>query len=66
VTTNEFAAKIGIQHTSIHRRVCITGSYFGIRPTRLVNGRLIWPDDAVEQLVTQRKSKASGGCDEAA
>jgi hypothetical protein len=66
VTTNELAEKIGIQHTSIHRRVCTTGSYYGIRPTRLVNGRLIWPDDAVEQLVAQRKAKTSGGSHEAA
>jgi len=32
MTTNEFAEQIGIQPQSIHRRVCTTGSYFGIRP----------------------------------
>lgn len=57
MTTNEFAAKIGNLGPSIHRRVCLTGSYFGIKPTKLPNGRLLWPDDAVEQLIAQHQAK---------
>ncbi len=56
MTTNELAKPLGINGTSIHRRVCLTGSYFGVKPTKLPNGRLLWPDDAVEQLIAQRKT----------
>ncbi len=64
--TTEFADGIGIQSTSIHRRVCMTGSYFGVRPSKLPNGRLIWPADAIEQLMAQgakgvTKEAAHGG-----
>jgi hypothetical protein len=57
MTTNEFAAKIGILGSSIHRRTCITGSYYGIKPSKLPNGRLIWPDDADAQLFAQQSPK---------
>lgn len=57
MTTNDFAKPFGIKGTSIHRRVCLTGSYFGVTPTKLPNGRLLWPDDAVEQLISQRQKK---------
>ena len=59
MTTNELAEKIGILATSIHRRVCMTGSYFGLRPQPLANGRLIWPDDSVEHLMQQSQTRAS-------
>jgi hypothetical protein len=58
MTTNELAKPLGINGTSIHRRVCQTGSYFGVKPKKLPNGRLIWPDDAVEQLIAQCKTSA--------
>lgn len=59
MTTNELAEKIGILPTSIHRRVCMTGSYFGLRAKPCANGRLIWPDDAVEQLMQQSPKRAA-------
>lgn len=55
MTNNKFAEIIGINPTSIHRRVCLTGSFYGLRPQKLPNGRLLWPDDAVDQL-TQREA----------
>jgi hypothetical protein len=58
MVTTQLAKAIGINGTSIHHRVCLTGSYFGIKPTKLPNGRLLWPDDAVEQLIAQRKPSA--------
>lgn len=61
MVTNQLAKAIGINATSIHRRFCLEGSYYGIKPTKLPNGRLLWPDDAVEQLISlrQKKSEAS-------
>jgi hypothetical protein len=31
--------------------LCRRGSYYGIRPAKLPNGRLLWPGDAVERLL---------------
>lgn len=59
MTTNDFAKSFGINGTSIHRRVCLTGSYFGVKPTKLPNGRLLWPDDAIEQLLRQQSKRVS-------
>lgn len=60
MTTSELAEKIGILATSIHQRVSRTGSYFGIRPQPLLNGRLIWPDDAIAQLSATQRRRVSG------
>lgn len=49
-TTEAFAARLGIKPESIRAALCRTGSYFGIRPIKLPNGRLLWPADAVERL----------------
>ena len=39
---------------SIRVRYCQTGSYFGIRPLKLPNGRLLWPGDSLLQLTKYR------------
>lgn len=57
MVTTQLAKVIGINGTSIHRRVCLTGSYFGLKPDKLPNGRLLWPDDALEQLKRAGTSK---------
>ena len=59
MTTNEFAKPLGINGTSIHRRFCVTGSYYGVNPIKLPNGRLLWPDDALEQLKAARNHQPS-------
>jgi hypothetical protein len=50
ITTEILAQALGLKPASIRVRLCRTGSYFGIRPIKLPNGRLLWPSDAVEQL----------------
>jgi hypothetical protein len=57
MTTNDFADQINILGPSIHRRYCLTGSYYGVTPTKLPNGRLDWPNDAREQLLAVRNGK---------
>jgi hypothetical protein len=42
--TEQFAALNGIKPQSVRAQVCRIGSYFGITPLRLANGRLMWPD----------------------
>ena len=55
MTNSQFAKKIGIRPESLHARICRYGSYFGVVPDKLPNGRLIWPDDAFERLPSQQE-----------
>lgn len=50
MNTFELARTIGIQSESLRKAVARQGHYFGIKPTKLKNGRLLWPADAVAQL----------------
>jgi hypothetical protein len=61
-TTEELANAVKVQPQSLRARVCRTGSYFGLRPHKLPNGRLIWPpvDEAMAFLRKQGdKSEAA-------
>lgn len=55
-TTAALAKRLGIQPQSIRAAVCRKGDYYGVAPTRLPNGRLLWPDDAFEKLVRTGES----------
>lgn len=60
MTTSALAQSLGLQSQTLRAAVCRQGSYFGITPRRLANGRLLWPSDSFERLaksstVTQRK-----------
>lgn len=50
-TTEALAQSLRLQPQSIRARVCRTGSYFGLVPTKLPNGRLLWPMDAQSRLM---------------
>jgi len=52
LTTAQFAQALAMNAQSIRKRFSQTGSYFGIRPNKLPNGKLRWPADAVQQLFT--------------
>lgn len=43
LVTAEFADLNGVKDQTVRKRFCLTGSYFGIRPCKLINGRLLWP-----------------------
>lgn len=55
ITTETLAVQCGVRPQSIRVRLCRTGSYFGIQPRKLANGRLMWPDD------TRNRITLSGG-----
>ena len=57
ITTEELARAIGGKPASIRVRLCTHGSYYGIKPAKLPNGRLLWPHDAVEQLIEASSRK---------
>lgn len=50
MTTYQLAQALGIQAESLRKAIVRKGNYFGITPTRLPNGRLLWPDDSVARL----------------
>ena len=52
-STNDLAQALGMKSESIRVRLCRTGSFYGLRPGKLPNGRLIWPADSVERLLDQ-------------
>lgn len=51
LTTKELAKRLHLQAETLHRSHSQTGAYFGIRPTKLPNGRLSWPRNAVERFM---------------
>lgn len=55
ITTEQLAALLGLKPGSIRSALCRDGHYFGLRPRKLPNGRLIWPADATERLTAPRK-----------
>jgi len=52
VPTEVFARYAQVKPATVRVRFCRTGSYFGIRPKKLPNGRLAWPDDSEERLLS--------------
>lgn len=51
LSTRQLAESIGVVDGTIRVRLCTKGSYFGLKPERLPNGRLLWPADSVERLM---------------
>lgn len=43
LSADQFATLNQVKAQSVRARLCRTGSYFGIRPLKLANGRLAWP-----------------------
>ena len=49
-TTENLAQKLGLHPQTLRAALCRNGHYFGLRPIKLPNGRLLWPDDSFEKL----------------
>lgn len=52
LTTEEFADALRLKAQSIRAALCRQGHYAGVRPSKLPNGRLLWPADAVARLIS--------------
>jgi len=50
LSNREFAAAAKLEPQSVRAHLSRCGDYFGLRPTKLPNGRLLWPDDSLDQL----------------
>lgn len=51
LTTADLSRALGIKPESIRSHVYRHGAYYGIRPIKGPNRRLLWPADAIERLV---------------
>jgi hypothetical protein len=51
LTTEEFAHFIGAKPGSIRTRLCTSGSYHGVKPRKLPNGRLLWSPMDIADLI---------------
>lgn len=52
LSSAEFARALRIKVESLRSAVCRNGgTYYGVTPIRLPNGRLSWPADAVARLL---------------
>lgn len=49
-TTAQFATELGLSPETLRKAHSKTGSYMGVVPVKQVNGRLLWPADAVAKL----------------
>lgn len=54
ITTEQLAALLHLKPQSLRAALSREGHYFGLRPRKLPNGRLIWPADAVRRLTSPR------------
>jgi hypothetical protein len=52
MTTNELAARLRRSAAGIRNRLSKHGHYYGVTPATLPGGRLLWPADTVEQLLS--------------
>lgn len=55
MTTEQLASKLGLRPHTLRTAHCLKGGYYGVRPTKLPNRTLLWPDDSVERLTQQTK-----------
>lgn len=61
--TEQFAAQHLVEPQTVRKQYAANGSYFGIRPLPLPNGRLLWPDDSIKRLVAAANLNCSNGGD---
>ncbi|WP_192894164.1 monooxygenase [Guyparkeria sp. SCN-R1] len=55
LSTAALASAIGYNTQSIHARLCRKGDFYGIRPKKLPNGRLVWPANTVDRLLGEKE-----------
>jgi hypothetical protein len=58
LSTAEYAHQNLVEEQSVRKRYAKTGSYHGVRPLRLPNRRLLWPDNSIDSLVNQQIHQA--------
>lgn len=52
LTTEALAAELQLKPQTLRAALCRNGHYYGIRPVKLPNRRLMWPAEAVAHLLS--------------
>lgn len=55
LTTKEFAEMMKVTSSYVRYRLAVTGSFYGMVPTKLVNGKHVWDKEAAQELLTRYK-----------
>lgn len=54
VPTSTLARRFGVMPDTVRRNLCTKGHFLGLRPLKLPNTRLLWPDVYPETLTEGR------------
>ena len=60
LSTAELSEIVKAKPESIRVRLCTTGSYYGVKPLKLPNGRLLWPGNALE-IISNYHQRGNAG-----
>lgn len=55
-TTKEVAERMRITSTTVHKRCCEHGDFWGVLPVKAPNGRLLWPVEAIRALLDRHET----------
>jgi hypothetical protein len=58
LTTKQLAEKFHVKPNTIRTSLCRKGHWCGLRPVRLPNRFLAWPDDAVQRLLAKSTTES--------
>lgn len=58
-STQKVAQLSGYHLTSVYNRLARTGEFHGITPTKHLNGRLVWPREAIDALLEQQAKEGA-------
>lgn len=50
LTTEQLAEALSLQPQTLRKRYSQTGTYYGLRPCKLPNGKLRWASNSIELL----------------
>jgi hypothetical protein len=51
LTTKKFAELFHVEPATTRRGLCVNGHYMGIKPLKLPNGRLLWPENEAKKVI---------------
>lgn len=55
LSTEDFAAVVGVKADTVRRGYCTRGHYLGVKPLKLGNNRLRWPAVSPEELCLRER-----------
>lgn len=53
ITTEDLARMVGVKGPSIRTALSLKGHYWGLKPIKAPNGRLLWNEEDVEALLNK-------------